>query len=118
MALSMYGFRLVWLKRVLGHCGQTLLVSVIRAAFLRHGQQKEGRLILLVTSRLQRLRFRSMPRKSIAYGIFSPLLALLFLAPGHPLAAHDIPNDATVQIFFKPTGNHLNILVRVPLKTM
>jgi len=59
-----------------------------------------------------------MPRKSIAYGIFSALLALLFLAPGHPLAAHDIPNDATVQMFFKPAGNHLNILVRVPLKTM
>ena len=59
-----------------------------------------------------------MPRKSIVYAIFSALLALIFLAPGHPLEAHDIPNDATVQMFFKPAGNHLNILVRVPLKTM
>jgi HupE/UreJ protein len=59
-----------------------------------------------------------MPRKSIVPGIFSAILALLFLTPGHPLAAHDIPNDATVQMFFKPAGNHLNILVRVPLKTM
>jgi hypothetical protein len=59
-----------------------------------------------------------MPRKSIVPRIFSAILALLFLAPGHPLAAHDIPNDATVQMFFKPEGNHLNILVRVPLKTM
>ena len=59
-----------------------------------------------------------MPRKSIVYAIFSALLALIFLAPGHPLEAHDIPNDATVQMFFKPAENHLNILVRVPLKTM
>jgi hypothetical protein len=46
------------------------------------------------------------------------LLAFLCLAPAQRLAAHDIPNDATVQMFFKPDGNHLNILVRVPLKTM
>jgi HupE / UreJ protein len=52
------------------------------------------------------------------HAIFSALLAFIFLAPGQPLAAHDIPNDATVQMFFKPAGNHLNILVRVPLKTM
>ena len=59
-----------------------------------------------------------MPRKSLGCVILSALFALLFLAPGHPLAAHDIPSDATVQMFFKPAGNHLNILVRVPLKTM
>ena len=46
------------------------------------------------------------------------LLAFLFFAPARPAAAHDIPSDATVQMFFKPAGNHLNILVRVPLKTM
>jgi hypothetical protein len=34
------------------------------------------------------------------------------------MAAHDIPNDATVQMFLKPDGNRLSILVRVPLKTM
>jgi len=45
-------------------------------------------------------------------------LVLLFLAPAFPLAAHDIPSDATVQMFVKPAGNRLNILVRVPLKTM
>src|SRR5258707_14113590 len=59
-----------------------------------------------------------MPRNLVASCTFASFLALLFLAPGHPLAAHDIPNDATVQMFFKPAGNHLNILVRVPLKTM
>jgi len=34
------------------------------------------------------------------------------------LAAHNIPNDVTVQAFFKPDGKHLRLLVRVPLKAM
>ena len=34
------------------------------------------------------------------------------------LAAHNIPNDITVQAFFKPDGKHLRLLVRVPLKAM
>ena len=76
------------------------------------------RRILLVSTRVQRLRFRSMPRNLVASCTFASFLALLFFAPVHPLAAHDIPNDATVQMFFKPAGNHLNLLVRVPLKTM
>jgi hypothetical protein len=59
-----------------------------------------------------------MPRNLVASCTFASFLALLFFAPVHPLAAHDIPNDATVQMFFKPAGNHLNLLVRVPLKTM
>ena len=59
-----------------------------------------------------------MPRTFVASRTIAALLALLFFAPAHSLAAHDIPSDATVQIFFKPAGNHLNILVRVPLKTM
>ncbi|HEY2645915.1 MAG TPA: HupE/UreJ family protein [Candidatus Acidoferrales bacterium] len=46
------------------------------------------------------------------------LLALLFFAAAQRAAAHDIPSDATVQMFFKPAGNQLNVLVRVPLKTM
>ena len=32
--------------------------------------------------------------------------------------AHDIPNDVTVQMFVKPEGQHLHVLVRVPLKAM
>jgi hypothetical protein len=59
-----------------------------------------------------------MPRNLIASRTFAALLALLFFAPAHRTSAHDIPSDATVQLFFKPVGNHLNILVRVPLKTM
>jgi hypothetical protein len=59
-----------------------------------------------------------MFNKLAASRTFAPLLALLLLAPARPLAAHDIPSDATVQMFLKPAGNHLNLLVRVPLKTM
>src|ERR1700739_3229493 len=43
-------------------------------------------------------------------------LAALLIAAALPLASHDIPSDATVQMFFKAAGNHLSILVRVPLK--
>jgi len=61
-----------------------------------------------------------MPRNIAACRIIatSALLAFLFVAPARRVSAHDIPSDATVQMFFKPDGNHLNILVRVPLKTM
>jgi hypothetical protein len=34
------------------------------------------------------------------------------------LPAHNIPNDITVQAFFRPDGKHLRLLVRVPLKAM
>jgi hypothetical protein len=34
------------------------------------------------------------------------------------LAAHDIPNDVTVQSFIKPDGQRLRLLVRVPLAAM
>lgn len=43
--------------------------------------------------------------------------ALLFVLPC-AVTAHDIPNDVTVQMFVKPEGGHLHILVRVPLKAM
>jgi len=33
-------------------------------------------------------------------------------------AAHEIPNDVTVQAFIKPSGDRLHMLVRVPLKAM
>ena len=43
--------------------------------------------------------------------------ALLLLWPASP-AAHDIPNDVTVQAFVKPEGRTLRLLVRVPLVAM
>ena len=45
------------------------------------------------------------------------LTALLFLAPCVALA-HDIPSDVTVQMFVKPEGGHLHLLVRMPLGAM
>ena len=41
------------------------------------------------------------------------LLALPFCA-----AAHDIPNDVTIQAFLKPAGERLELLLRLPLKAM
>ena len=46
------------------------------------------------------------------------LFAALFLALPQGAAAHDIPNDVTVQAFLKPAGEQLHLLVRVPLKAM
>jgi len=43
--------------------------------------------------------------------------AVLTALPSAALA-HDIPNDVTVQAFVKPAGEHLDVLVRVPLKAM
>src|SRR5215472_19143150 len=34
------------------------------------------------------------------------------------LVAHDIPNDVTAQLFLKPEAQQLNVLVRVPLKSI
>lgn len=42
-------------------------------------------------------------------------LAYLF-APR--LSAHEIPNDVTIRMFFKPEGQRLRILVRAPLEAM
>jgi HupE / UreJ protein len=48
------------------------------------------------------------------------LLTTLFAAAAMvcELGAHDIPNDVTVQAFVKPTGQRLQLLIRVPLKAM
>ena len=59
-----------------------------------------------------------MPRTHVVFRALAALLVLCVVAPLPPAAAHDIPNDATVQMFFKPDGKHLRVLVRVPLKTM
>ena len=44
--------------------------------------------------------------------------AALISAIVPPAAAHDIPNDITIQAFFKPEGERLHYLLRVPLKAM
>jgi HupE / UreJ protein len=59
-----------------------------------------------------------MPRTLVVFRAVAALLALCVVAPLPHASAHDIPNDATVQMFFKPDGKNLSVLVRVPLKTM
>jgi hypothetical protein len=49
--------------------------------------------------------------------LFAAVFAVFFAWPP-AVRAHDIPNDVTVQMFVKPEGQHLHILVRVPLKAM
>ena len=46
------------------------------------------------------------------------VLGALVLLSGAALSAHDIPNDVTLQVFVKPDGGKLRILVRVPLVAM
>ncbi len=48
-------------------------------------------------------------------GQFFRCLTLLFALP---LAAHDIPNDVTAQLFVKPEGQHLNVMARVPMRAI
>jgi hypothetical protein len=47
---------------------------------------------------------------------FALLLAALIFSAG-PASAHNIPVDAVVQMFVKPQGHTLHVLVRVPLTT-
>src|SRR5262249_23464219 len=45
-------------------------------------------------------------------------LFLIALVLARGAAAHDIPSDATVHAFIRPAGERLQLLVRVPLKTI
>jgi hypothetical protein len=49
--------------------------------------------------------------------VSSVVILTVLLWPSAP-AAHDIPNDVTVQTFLKPEGQRLRLLVRVPLGAM
>jgi len=46
------------------------------------------------------------------------IVAVLLLCAGAAVRAHDIPNDVTAQMFLKPEGQRLRLLVRVPLQAM
>jgi hypothetical protein len=47
---------------------------------------------------------------------FGAFASLLVFAPS--AFAHDIPNDVGIQTFFKPCGQHAELLMRVPMKAM
>jgi HupE/UreJ protein len=55
-------------------------------------------------------------RRIIILRIIAVLGAALILSTQFRAAAHDIPNDVTVQTFLKPEGQRLSLLVRVPLR--
>jgi hypothetical protein len=45
-------------------------------------------------------------------------LVVAILVHGVPAAAHDLPTDVLVQVFVKPEGSRLTLVVRVPLVAM
>src|ERR1041384_7485730 len=64
------------------------------------------------------------PRKGRVFFVFSwfrvfvGMVAAVLLAAAVSVHAHDIPNDVALQMFAKPEGQRLRILVRVPLAAM
>src|SRR5438094_68954 len=50
--------------------------------------------------------------------IVTAVLAGLIVLTPLSAAAHDVPNDVTIQVFLKPEGRTLRLLVRVPLASL
>ena len=50
--------------------------------------------------------------------LFAAFVALWVVLGSAVPAAHDIPNDVTIQTFLKPEGPRLRLVVRVPLQAM
>lgn len=50
--------------------------------------------------------------------VSAAFLATLFLLVPATTLAHDIPSDVTIQAFVKPEGQHLRLLMRVPMSAM
>lgn len=46
------------------------------------------------------------------------LVLFVLFAGAAPAVAHDVPNDVRVQMYFKPVGKTLQLLVRMPLTAM
>ena len=50
--------------------------------------------------------------------VLAAVIVGLSLCAAPRASAHDIPNDVTIQMFVKPEGQRLRLLVRAPLKAM
>jgi len=50
--------------------------------------------------------------------IVTALLAALIWLPPSGASAHEVPNDVTIQLFLKPDGQRMRLLVRVPLAAL
>lgn len=59
-----------------------------------------------------------MPIRSIATRFAPAILAAVILGIPAAAPAHDIPNDVTIQMLLRPSGERLHLLVRVPLKAI
>ena len=57
-------------------------------------------------------------RRTCARGVGASIAAFFLFFGGAAPAAHEIPNDVTVQTFVKPDGQRLRFMVRVPLSAM
>jgi len=58
-------------------------------------------------------RARSLGARRFAFAV--ALTALVIARQSVGLRAHDMPNDVLVQMFVRPAGTHLQVLVRLPL---
>ena len=59
------------------------------------------------------------PRRRSATMVLAAILVwVLAWAVASPAAAHDIPADVKINAFFKPAGNRLGLLVRLPLASL
>ena len=54
----------------------------------------------------------------LPFRLFALTVVVAALGFAGPLRAHDLPADVVVQIFVKPEGRHLHVLVRAPLRAM
>ena len=61
---------------------------------------------------------RIAPRWLAAATVASTMAWAMFLAIASPACAHDIPADVKINAFFKPDGNKLELLVRLPLASL
>jgi hypothetical protein len=60
----------------------------------------------------------AMSHQPSAMTVCAVLAALLLVLGSAAPAAHEIPNDVTIQAFVKPDGQRLRLLIRVPLIAM
>jgi hypothetical protein len=58
------------------------------------------------------------PLRRLAAATIVATLCALICAIASPAAAHDIPADVKINAFFKPAGNRLELLVRLPLASL
>jgi hypothetical protein len=61
---------------------------------------------------------RRLERMAPLRRLAAAALAILAWAMASPASAHDIPADVKINAFFKPDGNKLELLVRLPLASL